>query len=167
MVFSLVAIPSPDYPLNFFPEANEETRAFADSYNQCLRDDDEDFAFLEKQFGVDDIMAGHTDGWDENDNGENQESPDESVDVSEVHKTIKEKAREGVRVLSCCDTLRLKPAFPPQRLDESAIDPEDISWLEHDENIEDAPRVKNVDTRQLRKSRDISDLETVSYSGYC
>jgi hypothetical protein len=51
-----------------------------------------------------------------------------------------------------------------QRLDEVAIDPQDISWLEQDENMEDAPRVKNVNTRQVRKSRpDISDLEPVGY----
>ena len=71
-----------------------------------MRDDDEDFAFLDKQSGVGDIIAGHTDVGDENDNGENEDTPDESVDVSEVHKTIKEKAREGVRVLTCCDTFR-------------------------------------------------------------
>jgi hypothetical protein len=48
-----------------------------------------------------------------------------------------------------------------QRLEAEAINPEDISWLEQDENMEDVPRVKNVNTRQARKSRDISDLETV------
>jgi hypothetical protein len=60
-----------------------------------LRDDDEDFAFLEKQCSVDDIIAGHADGGDEDDNGENEETPDESVDVSEVHKKIKEKAKKA------------------------------------------------------------------------
>ena len=54
-------------------------------------------------------------------------------------------------------------SFAIQRLDEAAIDPEDISWLEHDENMEDVPRVKNVNTRQVRTSRDILDLETVSW----
>jgi hypothetical protein len=61
-----------------------------------LRDDDDDFSFLEKPFG--DIIESSTDGREDDDNGDIDGTPDETVDVSAVHKTIKEKAREGVRV---------------------------------------------------------------------
>lgn len=82
-----------------------ETRAFADSYNQCLRDDDEDdFAFLEKQHDIGDVVGGYTDSQDDD---ENKENPVASVDSLEVRKALQERAREGVRMLRCCDTLKI------------------------------------------------------------
>lgn len=146
-----------------FAEANKETRAFADTYNQCLRDDDDDFfSFLEKRHDIDDILASHTDGGDEVDSDENGEIPAESVDVLQIHKTIQERAKEGVRMLVCFATLIL--TFWYQSLEENQIDLDDVSWLDQDEDMEDVPRVKNVNTRQGRTSRpEISDLETVGY----
>jgi hypothetical protein len=78
-----------------------------------LRDDDDDLAFLEKECSIDDIVAGYADGGDEDDNSENEEIPDESIDVSEVHKKIKERAQEGVRVLMCSGTFRINPFYGP------------------------------------------------------
>jgi mediator of replication checkpoint protein 1 len=92
---------------HMFLESNKETRAFADSYNQSLRDDDEDFTFLDKECDVGDVLAVQTDDGDDNDDGENEETPVESVDVSEVHKAIQERAREGVRALTCLVPLAL------------------------------------------------------------
>lgn len=81
-----------------YSEANEETRPFADTYNQSMRDDeDEDFAYLHKETQIEELLAGN--GTDE-DGVDKEEEAVETVDIQEIYEAVREQAREGVRVYS-------------------------------------------------------------------
>lgn len=62
-------------------------------------DDEDDFAFLEKQHDIADVLANQTDSGDEDDNGGSENvAPVESVDSLEIRKALQDRAEEGVRV---------------------------------------------------------------------
>ena len=81
-------------------EANEETRPFADTYNQSLRDDeDEDFAYLGKESQIEEVLG--ESGADEAEEDDNEgEEAIETVDTQEIYEAVLQQAQEGVRVYS-------------------------------------------------------------------
>lgn len=82
-------------------EANAETRAFADTYNQSLKDDDQEFAYLEKESQLD----AHTNvGYKnyEEEEEEEEEEPQEYISPDEMRRLVREGAKEKVRLISLC-----------------------------------------------------------------
>ena len=76
-------------------EANADTRAFADTYNQSLKDDDQDFAYLEKESQ----LEAHSDvGY--KDNEDNEEEPQEYISPEEMQRLVRERAKDRVRLIS-------------------------------------------------------------------
>lgn len=51
-----------------------------------------------------------------------------------------------------------------QRLSEKKMDPHDVSWMEHDEEMEAIPKVKNVNIRQRPKPRN-QDTDALGLDG--
>lgn len=73
-------------------EANADTRAFADTYNQSLKDDDQEFAYLEKESQ----LEAHTDvGYQSQ-----EEEPQEYISPDEMRRLVRERAKDEVRLLS-------------------------------------------------------------------
>jgi hypothetical protein len=74
-------------------EANADTRAFADTYNQSLKDDDQEFAYLEKgselATPVADVYKSHDD--EEEDDSE----PQKCFSPGEVRRLLRERATEA------------------------------------------------------------------------
>lgn len=81
-------------------EANADTRAFADTYNQSLKDDDQEFAYLEKESQLE---AHTTDiGYNSHeDEGEDEEDePQKFISPDETRRLLRERAKEEVRLIS-------------------------------------------------------------------
>ena len=78
-------------------EANADTRAFADTYNQSLKDDDQEFAYLEKESQ----LEAHTDVRYKSleDNGEEEGEPQEYISPDEMRRLVRERAKDGVRLI--------------------------------------------------------------------
>ena len=79
-------------------EANADTRAFADTYNQSLKDDDQEFAYLEKgsqlQAPADDVgYKSHEEEEDEED------EPQEYISPGEMLRLVREGAKQEVRLI--------------------------------------------------------------------
>ena len=83
-------------PINAFPAANEATAAFANTYNQSLKDDDQEFAYLNDESRIDDIVV------DKRPEDEMEEDDDESMDEGEDRRyvsfsEIKQQVQDLVR----------------------------------------------------------------------
>jgi mediator of replication checkpoint protein 1 len=81
----------------YITEANADTRAFADTYNQSLKDDDQEFAYLVKS-----QLEAHADvGYKSHeDNEEEEEETREIISPDEMRRLVRERAKDGVRVIS-------------------------------------------------------------------
>lgn len=80
-------------------EANADTRAFADTYNQSLKDDDQEFAYLEKESQPEAPAADV--GYKSNDDGEEEEGePQEYISPDEMRRLVRGRAKEEVRLIS-------------------------------------------------------------------
>ena len=83
-------------------EANAETRAFADTYNQSLKDDDQEFAYLEKESQLEaHINVGYK-NHEEEEEEEEEEEPQEYISPDEMRRLVREGVKEGVRLISLC-----------------------------------------------------------------
>ena len=77
-------------------EANADTRAFADTYNQSLKDDDQEFAYLEKESQ----LEVHTNvGYTSHEDNEEEELQ-EYISPDEMRRLVRERAKDGVRLIS-------------------------------------------------------------------
>ena len=77
-------------------EANADTRAFADTYNQSLKDDDQEFAYLEKEFQLETpISVGYRSHEDNK-----EEEPQEYISPDDMRRLVRERATDGVRLIS-------------------------------------------------------------------
>lgn len=83
-------------------EANADTRAFADTYNQSLKDDDQEFAYLEKESQ----LEVHTNvGYKSHeDNEEEEEEPQEYISPDEMRRLVRERAKDEVCLISLYST---------------------------------------------------------------
>ncbi|KAF8803773.1 hypothetical protein BYT27DRAFT_7302755 [Phlegmacium glaucopus] len=119
-------------------EANADTRAFADTYNQSLKDDDQEFAYLEKesQSETPAVDVGYKSNDDE---GEEEDEPQEYISPDEMRRLVRERAKEEI--------------------DEDDMDTNDISWLDLQE--EEQPRVKTLNTfkRYMAQSQNLEQSE--------
>jgi hypothetical protein len=92
-------------------EANEATRSFAQTYNQSLKDDDDEFAYLNKETQLDDVLttsrqAGGDNEEDYEDDEEEEELP-QTISTHEVRRQLREAAEEGQDVSYFCVDLTL------------------------------------------------------------
>lgn len=78
-------------------EANADTRAFADTYNQSLKDDDQEFAYLEKESQ----LEAHVNvGYKSHEEEQEEEEPQEYISPDEMRRLVRERAKDGVRLMS-------------------------------------------------------------------
>ncbi|KDR83459.1 hypothetical protein GALMADRAFT_219286 [Galerina marginata CBS 339.88] len=118
-------------------EADEATRAFAEAYNQTLKDDDDEFAFLNKDSQLADILMTSTpvdddaDGQDEQDENDQETGPG-TITHEEFIRLVREKKDTG--------------------MEDVEMDPRDVTWVDQDDE-EEAPRVKTVNARQRHRGR--------------
>ncbi|KAF8873864.1 hypothetical protein CPB84DRAFT_1967107 [Gymnopilus junonius] len=102
-------------------EADESTRAFAESYNQTLKDDDDEFSYLRQELQPGDMLIDKmpVDEDDEDrDDEDDREELEETVTFDEIRESLRRRREEGV--------------------EEVEIDPTDVSWIDQ-ENEEDIP----------------------------
>jgi hypothetical protein len=86
-------------------EANADTRAFADTYNQRLKDDDQEFAYLEEESQLE--LEAHTAvGFKnhEDNEDEDEEDPQEYISPDEMRRLVRERAKGEVRLISLHST---------------------------------------------------------------
>lgn len=83
--------------LILFTEENEATRAFAESYNQTLKDDDTEFLYLEKETAIEDI-DGDEMQMDEEDEVDENEEP-ETISHDEIVRQIRQNKKEAVSLI--------------------------------------------------------------------
>jgi mediator of replication checkpoint protein 1 len=82
-------------------EANADTRAFADTYNQSLKDDDQEFAYLEKESQLENhTNVGYKSHEDNEEEEEEEEEPQEYISPDEMRRLVRERAKDGVRLIS-------------------------------------------------------------------
>jgi hypothetical protein len=82
-------------------EANADTRAFADTYNQSLKDDDQEFAYLEKESQLAFTDVGHKNHEDnEEEEEEEEEEPQKYISPDEMRRLVRERAKDEVRLIS-------------------------------------------------------------------
>ena len=73
-------------------EANADTRAFADTYNQSLKDDDQEFAYLEKESQLEAyIDVGYQ--------SQVEEELQEYISPDEMRRLVRERAKDEVRLI--------------------------------------------------------------------
>ncbi|KAH9482945.1 hypothetical protein JR316_0005045 [Psilocybe cubensis] len=113
-------------------EENEATRAFAEAYNQTLKDDDTEFLYLERETAIDDIDGSRMQ-MDEEDEEEIEYEEPETISHDEIVRQIRLNKEEGIE-------------------EDSGVDPGDVSWLDQDEE-EETPRVKTVNSRVRPRAR--------------
>ena len=75
-------------------EANADTRAFADTYNQSLKDDDQEFAYLEKESQLE-VYTGYKSHEDNE-----EEELQEYISPDEMRRLVRERSEDGVRLIS-------------------------------------------------------------------
>lgn len=84
-------------------EENEATRAFAESYNQTLKDDDTEFLYLEQETTFEDISKDKMemdDNQDSEDDEEEENEEPETISHDEIIRQIRQNKEEGVRSIS-------------------------------------------------------------------
>lgn len=73
-------------------EANADTRAFADTYNQSLKDDDQEFAYLEKESQLEtQADVGYK--------SQEEDEPQEYISPDEMRRLVRERAKDEVRLI--------------------------------------------------------------------
>lgn len=82
--------------LFFFTENDESTRAFAESYNMTLKDDDAEFLYLDKEGSgmPNDQML--VDGEGGSDVEEDEDNEPETVTHDEISRRVRQMQEEGV-----------------------------------------------------------------------
>ncbi|PPR03845.1 hypothetical protein CVT26_000843 [Gymnopilus dilepis] len=127
--------------------ADASTRAFAETYNLTIQDDDDDFAYLHQEVRPGDLLAdrmpvdGEDEDYDEEDGRESGEVQ-RTITYDEIRESIRQRREEGI--------------------DEVDMDPTDVSWIEQ-EYEEDLPRVKTVSTTKARPR--VQDPEQMDLAG--
>ncbi|KAF8165077.1 hypothetical protein B0H34DRAFT_687709 [Crassisporium funariophilum] len=131
-------------------EANTETRAFAETYNQNLKDDDQDFAYLDSESQLVAIAV--------------DQAPRHYDDQDDLyHEGGEEEVEEEQRFISPAEAKRLVREAAQQGLEEhDGMDVGNVSWIDAADE-DDHPRVKAIITRQNPKARsrvfDVSEMD--------
>ncbi|KIM45915.1 hypothetical protein M413DRAFT_297297 [Hebeloma cylindrosporum] len=124
--------------------ANEETRAFADTYQQTLQDDDQEFSYLVDQ-SESNVLGGRVmteEEWEEVQN-KDIEQEEETFTLGEFTHELRQRKAAGV--------------------EDVAMDPEDVSWVEDDQK-EEITQLKTVNSRQRPRGR-LQDSDTSELDG--
>ena len=82
-------------------EANADTRAFADTYNQSLKDDDQEFAYLEKESRLETLSDVGYKSREEEEGEEEEDQPQEYISPDEMRRLVRERAQEEVCLIRC------------------------------------------------------------------
>ncbi|KAG6831871.1 hypothetical protein H0H92_006988 [Tricholoma furcatifolium] len=98
---------------------HEETKSFFNVYAQNLTVDDADFAYLQESQPPDVLMQNV-----EEEAEEEEDEPREVVTTAEVHKLLREAARQ------------------PRDEEQDVMDPNDVSWVDDNESDEDELHIK-------------------------
>ncbi|CAA7260269.1 unnamed protein product [Cyclocybe aegerita] len=114
--------------------ANEATRAFADTYNQSLKDEDGEFGYLNQESKLADVLLGRE--------PESRDADEEQEDEAEDSRGRFITARERDQLVR--ETMDSGEVVEP-------IETEDVSWV--DPENDDITRIKTVSRKQRPSAR--------------
>ncbi|KAJ3514879.1 hypothetical protein NLJ89_g2100 [Agrocybe chaxingu] len=126
--------------------ANEATRAFAETYNQSLKDEDGEFSYLNQESQLADILLGRE--------PESQDADEEQEDEAEDSRERFITARERDQLVR--ETMDSGEAFQTMK-------PEDVSWI--DTEKDDVPHIKTVSRKQRPSTTKASHTDLMEMDG--